>query len=102
MACKALGVGADVYYAKDRTKYTKPTEDKPAEPAQKPAAQPAQPPQAEKPELAAAGQVDYIMQIANKDQMDKMRKAYGEHFEKMTRKDATNVIAKLRKVNGIE
>lgn len=31
VACKALGIGADVYYAKDRTKYDAPTVDEPAQ-----------------------------------------------------------------------
>lgn len=32
VACKALGIGADVYFAKDRTKYTAPEEPAPNEP----------------------------------------------------------------------
>ena len=32
VACKALGIGADVYFAKDRTKYTAPEEPEPNEP----------------------------------------------------------------------
>lgn len=33
VACKALGIGADVYWAADSTKYDRPTENKPKSPA---------------------------------------------------------------------
>lgn len=32
VACKALGIGADIYFGQDRTKYTQPTEEPPAPP----------------------------------------------------------------------
>lgn len=32
MACKALGIGADVYWEKDTTKYDRPTAPSPAKP----------------------------------------------------------------------
>ncbi len=35
IACKALGIGADVYFSKDRTKYDRPEETKSAEPQTK-------------------------------------------------------------------
>ena len=37
VACKALGVGADVYFEKDKTKYTAATDAAPQKPAAKPA-----------------------------------------------------------------
>ena len=96
VACKALGVGADVYYAKDRTKYTSPAQDGTTAAKQAPA-------QTESAvEYAAQGQIEYILQIATDDQKDKMQQAYGKNLERMTRKNATNAIAKLRRVNGIE
>ena len=54
VAAKALGVGADVYYAKDRDKYTTPTEP-PKTPAAKPTARPEPKPAARpKPDGAEA------------------------------------------------
>lgn len=35
VACKSLGVGADVYWDKDKTKYDKPPQDPPKSPDQK-------------------------------------------------------------------
>lgn len=99
VACKALGVGADVYYAKDRTKYTSPAQDdKQGTTTAKQAQAQAEP----AVEYAAQGQIEYIMQIATEDQKNKMQQAYGTNLERMTRKDATNAIAKLRRVNGVE
>lgn len=100
VACKALGVGADVYYAKDRTKYTSPAQDD--KQGTTAAAKQAQAQAEPVVEYAAQGQIEYIMQIATDDQKNKMQQAYGTNLERMTRKDATNAIAKLRRVNGIE
>lgn len=38
VACKALGIGADIYFSQDKTKYTRPQE--PSEPEQKPKPRP--------------------------------------------------------------
>lgn len=98
VACKALGVGADVYYEKDRTKYTNPTEDK----QDKPAEQPGQPQEKPKPKMAAPGTIEYIEQIATKEQMRELRKKYGESLEKMTQGTASMAIARIREVNHVE
>ena len=91
VACKALGVAADVYFENDRTKYTKPTEDRQEQPQEKP-----------KPKMAAPGTIEYIEQIATKEQISELRKKYGESLERMTQDTASKAIARIREVNGIE
>ena len=54
VAAKSLGVGADVYYDKDRDKYTASTDDQPAKPKAEPKAeQKAEKPNNEPPALGA-------------------------------------------------
>lgn len=109
VACKALGVGADVYYGNDRTKYSVDTVDTPpapqAEPKYKPKSEPkpAPPPATTaQPAMMAKGQFDYIVQIGTEDQIEQLRMKYGEGLERMTRQTAERTIARLKELNHIE
>lgn len=111
VAAKALGFGANTYWGRG-SKYTNKTveekQDKPEEkpqkqaPAQKPAKQAEQPQEKPKPKMAAPGTIEYIEQIATKEQISELRKKYGESLERMTQDTAAKAIARIREVNGIE
>lgn len=116
VACKALGIGADVYWQSDRTKYSAPVEAEDATTASKPApatnpssttpnvlqrnleAQKAKAPEPKQagPDMAAVGQIAYILDHANEEQIDACRRMYGGNLEKMTRKQAGALIMKLQ------
>lgn len=105
VACKALGVGADVYYGNDRTKYSVDTVDTPPAPQAKPKSEPkpAPPPTTTaQPAMIAKGQFDYIVQIGTEDQIEQLRVKYGAGLEKMTRQTAEKTIARLKELNHIE
>ena len=87
VACKALGVAADVYWAKDRTKYTAP-EEAPQEPAQ-PAPQPApkaqpKPTNTGSAQLATPEQKAMLRNVINLEQLAACNKMYGEDWGTMT------------------
>ena len=105
VACKALGVGADVYYGNDITKYSGDTVETPpalqAKP--KPEPKPTPPPTTTaQPAMIAKGQFDYIVQIGTEEQIEQLRVKYGEGLEKMTRQTAEKTIARLKELNNIE
>lgn len=101
VACKALGVGADVYYAKDRTKYSGATVETPPAPQAEP--NPTPPPTTTaQPAMIAKGQFDYIVQIGTEEQIEQLRVKYGAGLEKMTRQTAEKTIARLKELNHIE
>lgn len=52
--------------------------------------------------MAAPGTIEYIEQIATKEQISELRKKYGESLERMTQDTAAKAIARIREVNGIE
>ncbi len=83
VACKALGIGADVYFGADKTKYT-----------QQPAA-PDNPP-AEQPMMATRDQIQFIADYASADQLEAVMNAYGVDCERMTYKQAARLIQKLK------
>ena len=115
VACKALGIGADIYFQKDTTKYTA----KPTAPAEKPqiARKPAQQktaevdPPAELPPLpfddslprpkamATADQIEFIINNSDDQTYENAMMAFGPDLERMTRKQAEKLIARIMEVN---
>ena len=86
VACKALGIGADVYFDKDKTKYTASHAD------QQPAEATAGDPQIE---YATPEQVAYINAHATAAQIKSCRSMYGARLEKLTAEVAGKLIRKL-------
>lgn len=84
VACKALGIGADVYFEKDKTKYTQ--QDTPA------------PRQA--PGMATREQIDWLSENASVDQCQYMTEKYGLSLEKLTFKQAEKFIDQIRGVSA--
>lgn len=80
VACKALGIGADVYFEKDKTKYT----------------QPQNPPITCPPRMATEEQVRFISEHASAEQCMAMMNKYGTSLEKLTFANAEKAIAKLK------
>ena len=104
VACKALGVAADVYWQKDRTKYTAPEET-----PQKPAPQPAQPAQKAQPkpantgsaQLATPEQKKMLRDVINLEQLAACNKMYGEDWGTMTANQCATMYNKImRQQNG--
>lgn len=84
VACKALGIGADVYFEKDKTKYTQ--QDMPA-PRQTPG-------------MATREQIDWLSENASVDQCQYMTEKYGLSLEKLTFKQAEKFIDQIRGVSA--
>lgn len=80
VACKALGIGADVYFEKDRTKYTQ--QEAPA------------PRQA--PGMATREQIDWLSENASVEQCQYMTDKYGLSLEKLTFKQAEKFIDQIK------
>lgn len=107
VACKALGIGANVYFQKDTTKYTaKPTT--PAEKPQAPRKPAAQEPPVELPfddsipkpkAMATADQIEFIVNNSDDQTYSNATMAFGANLEKMTRKQAEKLIARIKEVN---
>ena len=78
VACKALGIGADVYYSKDRTKYDQPAP--------------------EPPPMAAPGQLEYINERCTPEQIAQLCAKYSvESLDRLTRDRAGKIIARLQR-----
>lgn len=90
VACKALGIGADVYFDKDKTKYTA------AAPQPQKAAQSRTQEPATAHDLADADQIDIIYQLAKQEDIEWFEKKYGDCMQFMPRATADKAIAKLR------
>lgn len=84
VACKALGIGADVYFDKDKTKYTQPT--------QSPIVCP--------PRMATEEQISIIASKASDDVYMAMMNKYGSGFERLTYANAEKAITKLNGGNA--
>lgn len=84
VACKALGIGANVYWDKDPTKYTTP-QQKPQQPA-------AQPPHKQ---MATADQIQYIIDNADDATYQSAMEAFGANLEKMTFKQAIALMGRI-------
>lgn len=107
VACKALGIGADVYFQKDTTKYTAGT-PAPAEKPQTPRKPVAQKPPVELPfddsipkpkAMATAEQIEFIVNNSDEQTYSNAMMAFGANLEKMTRKQAEKLIARIKEVN---
>ena len=84
VACKALGIGANVYFDKDKTKYTA-------------VQQPAEKPQSIGPELISPGQVKYIRGVCDEAQVAALIAKYKlARLEDMPRTAASKIIEKLQ------
>lgn len=88
VACKALGIGADVYYSNDKTKYTKDNQL----PDNKPKPRTFNPNKG----TVTVEQVDLIYQIAAPIQIAALEKQYGNTLERMSEAKAAEAIAKLK------
>ena len=107
VACKALGIGADVYFAKDRTKYdnddtqaqsTAQTPQAAAEP--KPSQNAAQTTQTadDLPQYAAAGQIQYITGHATPEQIAQLCAKYGvQVLEELSFERASRIVEQLQR-----
>lgn len=92
IACKALGIGADIWFAKDATregssKYAKQySEDEPQ----------SEPPQKEQPkrkvEMIAPGQAKYLLDNMPEDVLKRYQRKYGDDLSGMTRVQAEDGI----------
>ena len=104
MACKALGIGADVYFARDRTKYD--TESQSEAQAPQAAAEPkppqnaAQAPQTadDLPQYAAAGQIQYIAGHATPEQIAQLCAKYGvQALDELSFERASRIVEQLQR-----
>ena len=82
VACKALGIGADIYFAKDKTKYTAA------------AAEPTKP--SFPPMMATKEQIAYICNNSSEEVYFAMLSKYGTDLERLTFANAEKAIAKLK------
>lgn len=80
VACKALGIGADVYFEKDRTKYTQQDAPSPKH----------------APGMATREQIDWLSENASVEQCQYMTEKYGLSLEKLTFKQAEKFIDQIK------
>ena len=106
VACKALGIGADIYFAKDKTKYTTfgtGTQEAADEAGQKKLAEIDKQIEESKAEkkprgkavLATDEQKDYIKKNADDETYVKAMQAFGFELENMTLGQATKLIERI-------
>lgn len=84
VACKALGIGANVYWDKDPTKYTAP-QQKPPKPQDQPAP----------PRMATKEQIDYIVGNADDVTYQNAMEAFGAELERMSYKQAVALMGRI-------
>lgn len=100
VACKALGIGADVYWEKDRTKYTehqKTADDAAQKPQKKPEnIEPMQRPEPAQKRMATPEQIDYILANIDYQNYESAMSAFGPDLERMTYKQAEKLIERIR------
>lgn len=103
VACKALGIGADVYFAKDRTKYDKRQQDPSPkqETSHTPESKP-EPKQEYPKRLATVQQIEFIEAYADDATYNAAREAFGEGFVKMSYIQADKLIARIKTNGGYE
>lgn len=115
VACKALGIGADVYFQKDKTKYTAPVGEKApandrkrsnsnnassAPAVQTPATEPLFDESIAKPKaMATAEQIEFIVNNSDDQTYENAMMAFGANLERMTAKQAEKLIARIKEVN---
>ena len=98
VACKALGVGADVYWDKDSTKYDKPQQDPPKQTAPPTPEAPAEP----KPRTAAQAktiaEIVEMIGLSDKDRDKYIAEWIPNRGKVLTLFEAKTVIEKLREL----
>lgn len=93
VACKALGIGADVYYAKDRTKYDLPEQEE----------EESESPKEEKTEKNTAPEdrkTEDIVEYATEEQVQKINYYYKdspETYQKVLKKFKVNNVVQLKR-----
>lgn len=85
VACKALGIGADVYFEKDATKYTHKPQPTPPPP----------PPAPAMPQMATPDQIEYIRSNASDELYMQAMTAFGPELTKMTYKQALQMMGRI-------
>ena len=103
IACKNLGMCADVYYEKDYGKYTQPKQDSDdlSQMKRKENAPERTAPPSPDVKLAAPGQKQFIVDNATDEQYQAAMEAYGCDLERMPFAHAEKLIAKIqRRLNG--
>lgn len=103
IACKNLGMNADIYYAKGYGKYTQPkNEDVPSKNEDVPPPKDEDVPPALPAEQQPSGkkkacieQIQYIIENADKETYDQAIKAFGPNLEKMTFGQADKLIQRI-------
>lgn len=95
VACKALGVAADVYFEKDVTKYTQYEQQSPQTPPQVNA----EPPRAT-PEMATAAQIKWLNDNCDAAQLDSMKAKYGLKFERLTKEGALKLVKRVEELKN--
>ena len=80
VACKALGIGADVYFERDKTKYSQQEKGAPRQ----------------APGMATREQIDWLGENASVEQCQYMTEKYGLSLEKLTFKQAEKFIDQIR------
>lgn len=100
VACKALGIGADVYFANDKTKYTTPSQQDAQETAQQPR-QDAAKSSGRASTMASEIQREFIRTHASDEQYEKAMRQYGANLERLPCTHADALIAKIRREQGI-
>lgn len=84
VACKALGIGADVYFGNDKTKYTN-QQKQPQKPPQKP----------QQKQMATVDQIQYIIDNADDVTYQNAMEAFGTNLENMTFKQAVALMGRI-------
>ena len=95
IACKSLGIGADIWYANDVTKYTANSK-----PQTKPEDKgiPMTSPNAQDDTPSPAELADLYEMIPDEDSRKRTQEMYGEGFERMTRKAYNAILAKCQRI----
>ena len=112
VACKALGIGADVYFSNDKTKYTAQPEATRQPQKQLPVRQTPPPPEEMPPlpfddtpppppvkpvrEMATVDQIEYIVQNVDDQTYENAMTAFGPNLERMSRKQADALIRRIK------
>lgn len=109
VACKALGIGANVYWQADRTKYTaaQPQEMPDPAPAQEgdlhtrlraavPQPIPGNAQPKPTPRMAAPGQIQFLFENLSDAERELTQKRYGDDLSDLTYEVASRIIAKIQ------
>lgn len=100
VACKALGIGANVYWDKDPTKYTTPPKEPPKAPALPPQPEPQRPKAPEPRKMATIDQIQYIIDNADDMTYQSAMEAFGANLEAMTYNQALRLMDRINQNGG--